>query len=53
MFFANIGVVDTRTGEVLLLAKPVTIGDDSVSVDKVMRVPLAKSLKKLPVAKQN
>lgn len=48
LVFANIGVVDARTGEVLLLAKPIAVGDATGNADKVLRKPLTKSLKKLP-----
>jgi hypothetical protein len=51
LVIANIGVVDARTGEVLLLAKPLALGDATGDADKVLRKPLAKSLKKLPVAR--
>ena len=46
----SIGLVDSRTGEVLLFAKPIGFGDAVDEGEKVLYKPIAKSLKKLPSA---
>jgi len=49
----SIGLVDSHTGDVLLYAKPIAIGDAVKRGEKVLNKPIAKSLKKLPIAPQN
>jgi len=46
----SIGLVDSRTGEVLLFAKPIGFGDAVAEGEKLLYKPIAKSLKKLPSA---
>lgn len=46
----SIGLVDSHTGEVLLYAKPIAIGDAVKKGEKVLNKPIAKSLKNLPNA---
>ena len=46
----SIGLVDSRTGEVLLFAKPIGFGDAVDQGEKVLDKPIAKSLTKLPSA---
>ena len=48
----TIGVVDAHTGDVLVFATPVAIGDATSSDDKPLRKAIEKSLKKLPTAPQ-
>ncbi|MDQ3819718.1 MAG: hypothetical protein M3362_18875 [Acidobacteriota bacterium] len=49
--FITIGIVDARTGEVLALAKPLTLGDvTNPKAEKSLRKLLVKSLKKVPDA---
>jgi hypothetical protein len=48
----TIGVVDAHTGDVLVFATPVAIGDATSPDDKRLRKAIEKSLKKLPVAPQ-
>ncbi|HEV7746471.1 MAG TPA: hypothetical protein VGO56_15855 [Pyrinomonadaceae bacterium] len=45
----EIGIVDARTGEVLLYADPIFTGDPTKAVDR-LRKALEKGLKKLPAA---
>ena len=44
----SIGLVDSRTGEVLFFAKPVAFDDAVARGEKALYKPIAKSLKKLP-----
>jgi hypothetical protein len=46
----TIGVVDAHTGDVLVFATPVAIGDATSPDDKPLRKAIEKSLKKLPLA---
>ncbi|MDX6501394.1 MAG: hypothetical protein QOG23_4654 [Blastocatellia bacterium] len=48
----TIGVVDAHTGDVLVFATPVAIGDATSSDDRPLRKAIEKSLKKLPVSPQ-
>jgi len=41
--------VDSRTGEVLLFAKPLAIGDAVDRGEKILSKPIAKAFKKLPM----
>jgi hypothetical protein len=45
----QIGIVDARTGEVLLYTDPILVGDPTTAVDR-LRKALEKSFKKLPTA---
>jgi hypothetical protein len=46
----TIGIVDARTGEVLLFTTPVAIADVTNEKEKALSGALASSLKKLPAA---
>ena len=46
----SIGLVDSRTGDVLFFAKPLAIGDAVGKGEKVLYKPIAKSFRKLPNA---
>ena len=48
----TIGIVDAHTGDVLLFATPVAIGDVTSPDDRPLRKAIEKSLKKLQVAPQ-
>ena len=45
----QIGIIDARTGEVLLYTDPVLVGDPTTAIDR-LRTALEKGFKKLPVA---
>jgi hypothetical protein len=44
----TIGIIDARTGDVLLYTDPVYVGDPTTARDQTLRKPIDKSLKKLP-----
>lgn len=45
-----VGIVDTRTGEVLLFTTPVAVADVINAKEKALSAALESSLKKLPAA---
>lgn len=44
----TIGIIDARTGEVLLYTDPIYVGDPTTAKDQTLLKPIDKSLKKLP-----
>lgn len=44
----TIGIIDARSGEVLLYTDPVYVGDPTTAKDQTLLKPIEKSLKKLP-----
>jgi hypothetical protein len=48
----TVGIVDAHTGDVLVFATPVAIGDATSADDRPLRKAIEKSLKKLPVTPQ-